>query len=296
MVAPDERRLGLRAAARRAAPATANAATGSALPFSVSSCRSAQMNWRSASRRVSAPASTPFLGAAACSRAATLTVSPVAPYSTRPPAPTGPTTTGPVSTPTRTARPAIAKLRSTSRANSATPSTIRSAARSARSASSSCAVGAPNSARTPSPARSLTVPPNSSTACTIRATASPTTSRASSGSSDSVIAVEPARSAESAVTTRRSSRMGCCALTPLILPEWARDLFVVLLDRRELVEAGIDQAAVGSRAAVDDVGRAVLRVEPVVAGAAEQRVVARAAVELVVAGAADRACRCRRAR
>ncbi len=59
------------------------------------------------------------------------------------------------------------------------------AARTARSASSSWAIGAPNSASTPSPARSFTVPPNASTAPIIRATASPTMSLSSSGSSRS---------------------------------------------------------------------------------------------------------------
>jgi hypothetical protein len=77
----------------------------------------------------------------------------------------------------------------------------------ARSGSSSWATGAPNSARMPSPARSLMVPPNSSTARTMRAMASPTMSFASSGSSVSPSAVDPTRSANSAVTAFRSSRI-----------------------------------------------------------------------------------------
>src|SRR5438132_5162833 len=85
--------------------------------------------------------------------------------------------------------------------------TIRRPARTARSASSSCVTGAPNRARMPSPARSLTVPPNSSTAWTMRARASPTMSLTSSGSSRSARAVEPTKSAKSAVTTLRSSRI-----------------------------------------------------------------------------------------
>ncbi len=84
---------------------------------------------------------------------------------------------------------------------------MRTAARTARSASSSCEMGAPNSASTPSPARSFTVPPNASTAWTTRATASPTMSLTSSGSSRSPSPVEPTRSANTAVTTLRSSRM-----------------------------------------------------------------------------------------
>jgi len=89
---------------------------------------------------------------------------------------------------------------------------ILSPARTARSGSSSCVTGAPKSASTPSPARSLIVPPKSSTAWTMRAIASPTTSFASSGSSCSPSAVEPARSAKSAETTLRSSRI--CAVNP----------------------------------------------------------------------------------
>ena len=66
-----------------------------------------------------------------CRRAAVLIASPVAPYSTRPPPPTGPSTTSPVSIPTRTAI-----------GRSASP-TMRSPARIARSASSSSMFGAP---------------------------------------------------------------------------------------------------------------------------------------------------------
>src|SRR5947209_9784684 len=69
-------------------------------------------------------------------------------------------------------------------------------------------MGAPKRASTPSPARSFTVPPNSSTVWTIRATASPTMSLTSSASRRSASAVEPARSANRAVMTLRSSRIG----------------------------------------------------------------------------------------
>src|SRR5205807_548511 len=82
-----------------------------------------------------------------------------------------------------------------------------SEARTARSTSSSWVTGAPNSASTPSPAMSFTVPPKASTVFTIRATASATTRRTSSGSSRSPSWVEPTRSAKTAVTTLRSSRI-----------------------------------------------------------------------------------------
>ena len=142
-----------------------------------------------------------------CTRAAVLTASPSAAYSTRLPAPIAPTTTGPVWTPTRTPNPSTSHPRSTSRAYSRSRRTIRRAARTARSGSSSCAVGAPNSASTPSPARSLIVPPNDlDRADHARRSASPTISFSSSGSRRSASAVEPTRSANTAVTTRRSSR------------------------------------------------------------------------------------------
>lgn len=114
----------------------------------------------------------------------------------------------PVATPTRTPKRSIPNARSTSSAYSAMSATAWSAARTARSGSSSCACGAPKSASTPSPARSFTVPPYASTAPMIRVTASFTTSLRSSGSSRSASAVEPTRSANIAVTTRRSSDLG----------------------------------------------------------------------------------------
>ena len=165
------------------------------------------------------PTSTVPGSAADWSLAARLTASPVAPYSMREPAPIAPTTTGPDSTPTRTPNPSIPQLPRTSSANSPISSTIRNPARRARSGSSSWATGAPKSASTPSPARSLTVPPNASTAPTIRPTASPTTSFSSSGSRRSPSAVDPTRSAKRAVTNRRSSRIAAPgSLTRCIVP------------------------------------------------------------------------------
>src|SRR5437868_3103137 len=70
----------------------------------------------------------------------------------------------------------------------------------------SACVSGPKRARTPSPARSFTVPSKDSITPIMRATASATMSLSSSGSSRSPSAVEPTRSAKSAVTTRRSSR------------------------------------------------------------------------------------------
>ena len=183
--------------ASRRSPITSNVKTGSALPFSSSRCSCPHANRSPAARRVTSPTRTHPGDAFDCRRAAVFSASPVAPYSTRPPPPIGPSTTSPVSMPTRTRTTESSPVRST----------MRSAARIARSASSSCVTGAPNNARIPSPARSLTVPPNASTASTIRRTAPPRTSRASSGSIRSVSWVEPTTSANSAVTTLRSSRI-----------------------------------------------------------------------------------------
>ena len=190
-----------------AAASTGRATTGAALPLSVSVTGSPHEKSGSASRCVSSPTRTVPGAAWDCSRAAVFTASPSALYSTRPPAPIAPTTTSPVSTPTRTPNPPTPQPRSTSAANCAMSSTIRRPARIARSASSSCATGAPNSASSPSPARSFTVPPKASTAPIIRAIASATISFRSSGSRRSPSGVEPTMSANSAVTTRRSSRM-----------------------------------------------------------------------------------------
>src|SRR6476659_767712 len=152
----------------RPAPTTANAVTGSVFPFRSNASGSLHPKSGSTRRLVASPTSTVPGDAAPCSRAATLTASPRAAYSTRPPPPISPTTTRPVWTPTRTPNPPTPHPRSTSPAYSSISSRTRTAARTARSGSSSCAVGAPKSASTPSPARSLIVPPNDSTAVMIR--------------------------------------------------------------------------------------------------------------------------------
>ena len=77
-------------------PATAAAITVSCFPLSDSSTGSDQSNCASTSRCVVCPTSTWPGSAADWSRAAVLTVSPNAAYSTRCPAPMGPRTTGPV--------------------------------------------------------------------------------------------------------------------------------------------------------------------------------------------------------
>ena len=94
------------------------------------------------------PTATPSTGATVCSRAAVFAASPViaSPRSSASIA----TITSPVFTPTRTCR---------SRPSSDTRSTTRSAIRTARSGSSSNAVGAPNTAITPSPKNWSIVPP-----------------------------------------------------------------------------------------------------------------------------------------
>ena len=93
-----------------------------------------------------------------CNRAATLTTSPIAVYSVVPA--TVPTTTSPVFTPMRRCNgPSMSTCAWT---NWSSVSCSWSAARIARSASSSCAIGAPNSARMASPSTLSIVPPNDS--------------------------------------------------------------------------------------------------------------------------------------
>ena len=185
-------------------PIASNAETGSAFPLSSRRRSSLHVNRSPAARRVTAPTRTdPAAHATAgeprCSARRRS-------RRTRP------------ALPRRSVRapPARSRRRPGSRSESSSAcSMIRSPARIARSASSSCVTGAPNSARIPSPARSLTVPPKASTASTMRRTAPPRTSRASSGSMRSVSWVEPTTSANRAVTTLRSSR-----ISPAIARFW----------------------------------------------------------------------------
>ncbi len=139
-----------------------------------------------------------------CRRAPTLTASPVTMSSPRAAA-SCPATTSPVLTPIR--RPTSTPWRSRiTRASRWKRSRIASAARTARSASSPWASGTPNTASTASPTNFSLRPPNRSTSALTSANSSPWRTRSSSGSMRSPSAVEPARSAKSTVTTRRSSR------------------------------------------------------------------------------------------
>ena len=82
---------------------------------------------------------------------------------------------------------------------------MRSAARTARSASSSWATGAPKRARRPSPTILSTRPPKSAMSAASRSKQRSTRFLTCSGSRRSASVVNPTRSANSTVTTRRSS-------------------------------------------------------------------------------------------
>ena len=82
---------------------------------------------------------------------------------------------------------------------------MRSAARSARAGSSSCTRGTPKAAITASPMNFSTVPPSASISARMAAKKAPITSFSPSASSRSPSAVEPVMSANSTVTTLRSS-------------------------------------------------------------------------------------------
>ena len=96
------------------ARSTTVARTGSPFPLSSSSTGSPHTKSGSACRRVAPSTSTVPGSALACKRAAVLTVSPKAAYSTLWPPPISPRTTGPVVTPTRTPKPRTPQPRSTS--------------------------------------------------------------------------------------------------------------------------------------------------------------------------------------
>ena len=82
---------------------------------------------------------------------------------------------------------------------------MRSAARSALAGSSSCTRGTPNAAMIASPMNFSTVPPSASISARMAAKKAPMTSFSASASSRSPSAVEPVMSANSTVTTLRSS-------------------------------------------------------------------------------------------
>ena len=157
-------------------------------------------------RWVSVEISTRSTGAAACSRAARLTVGPTATK----PLPRSPrvlTTTSPVSMPTRMCRRTPYRG-SISALSSSSSATIRNEARIARWASSSKEWLRPKTAITASPMNFSTTPPWSSIACCQRAKYAPTTSRVSSASSWRDSTVKSTMSAKTTVTSRRCSARG----------------------------------------------------------------------------------------
>ena len=184
-------------------PRASQAGIGWDLPFRSSGSRSRYSIAAAVSRRVAAPTVTAPIPLAACSRAATLTVSPITVYWS----PIRPASTSPELMPTRSAsstplvaaRPPISVLISLIAACIARP------ALTARSGSSSCATGAPKTAITLSPMYLSTWPPRSVTSRLSRRRAPSTRAFVSSGSSCSAIAVYPDRSANSTVARRRSS-------------------------------------------------------------------------------------------
>ena len=121
------------------------------LPFSSSGPTGSTSAAACTKARVGSPISTSPGCAACCSRAATLTASPVASCSSTP------VTTSPVMTPIRPCNP-----------SSGSASRISTAACTARSASSSCSTGTPNTAITASPMNFSTLPPCRSTIPFIR--------------------------------------------------------------------------------------------------------------------------------
>jgi hypothetical protein len=140
-----------------------------------------------------------------CSRAATFIASPVTIGS--PGAGSISARTSPVLTPARICRRTPCSCSSESLTRSRAASMAR-AARSARSGSSSCVTGTPNRATTASPMNFSTVPPSDSMAARIASKYVRITVRIRSGSRRSARPVEPATSANSTVTTRRSPSLG----------------------------------------------------------------------------------------
>ena len=150
-------------------------------------------------RRVCSPITTESRGARPCIREAVLTTSPATASPTCGPVPNV-TTASPVFTAIRTATSG-----STVRRRSSMLSRMRSAAWIARAGSSSCATGAPNTPSTASPMNLSNVPPNRSRSSFALAWKGMSVRRTSSGSARSERSVNPTRSTNSTVTTRRSA-------------------------------------------------------------------------------------------
>src|SRR3989475_279317 len=165
------------------------------------------MAWRVASH-VRSSITIPSGGAWACSRAAKFTTSPVT-MNCPAAAASRSATTSPVVMAMRRCRSA-----SSSALRLAIRRCIASAARSARSGSSSCAAGIPKTAITASPMNFSTVPPYRVISSRIAAKKRAISARIGSGSSCLVTRVEPARSANSTVTTRRSAAPAPCSGVP----------------------------------------------------------------------------------
>ena len=171
---------------------------GSLLPFATTGGASSNSIDRPVARRVASSTKMLPAGAADSRRAAVLTLSPEAVCSPCSILASSVISASPVVMPMWTSRSPPA----------ASSSRIASAALTARSGSSSCATGAPKIAITASPTNFATVPPCRSRTerswawygCRSRCT--------SSGSIRSERAVNPTRSANSTVTTLRSSRRG----------------------------------------------------------------------------------------
>ena len=161
---------------------------------------------RSAARRVDSPTRTTPGGATDWRRDAVLTRSPATIAWPRPNA-AGSTAASPVRTAARSARASSPAFRPRWR----TASTRSSAVRTARSASSSWATGAPQTAMTASPMNFSTVPPYRSTISRATWKYPSRNSRTRSGSSPSLRAVKPTRSANRIETRRRSVTAGSAA-------------------------------------------------------------------------------------
>ena len=187
-----------------AAPAVAQARTGTGFPFASTSRGAPYEIVRLVTDQVRSPTRI-SPGCACCwRRAATLTGSPLTISSPRAAA-SRLETTSPVLTAMRSPTSAPNRSR-TWAANAPKRSWTASAARTPRSASSSCACGMPKTARTASPTNFSITPPNRSTSVPMSSKSSPWSTRTSSASSVDPSAVEPARSAKRTVTTRRSWR------------------------------------------------------------------------------------------
>ncbi len=178
--------------------------------------RSSNANRSRVARRVASPTAIPPTGATACSRPASATTSPVTRSPTCGPGPSV-TTASPVSIPIRTASGALEPVSSRPSLRSSISCWIRKAARIARSGSSSCAAGAPNTPRTPSPTNLSSVPPKASSTRLIAAWYGRRVAFTSSGSARSERSVKPTRSQNRTVTILRSSLR--CNVDPSGVPQ-----------------------------------------------------------------------------